>query len=257
MSPDSLYSKGVRTSARRQFSSSLDDLDMLSPIGSADVPTRLNNNAYQDPMLQATPQQKGTSELAQAMPKLNVYEPADEADSSVVIANPASDLIHHTAATDQQATSSPGPAYDMVHSVEPSEQQDLAERDPAMYKHLVGHDDTNNVQLVSMRATSHIQSGSPVVFPHGGSHSMNPIHYAAASGDKKALNEIVSALPFSQGSVEMVLGSGRMCQREGVDLPRDSEGRTALIHSVHGGHADCVKLLVEAGADLNAVTNGQ
>ena len=220
-SPDPLYSKVAGTSTKRQFSS-LDDLAMLE---SADVPTRLNT-----------------------------YEPAEQADSSVVIANPASDLLPHAA---QQASSSPDPRYETVHSVEPAEQQDLTEQGPAKYERLKGHDDTDNVQLVSMRSASHPLGGSPVALPHGGSHGMHPIHYAAASGDKKALAEILSALPVSQDSAEMVPGFDRTCWREGVDSPRDSEGRTALMHSVHGGHADCVKLLVEAGADLNAVTNGE
>lgn len=47
----------------------------------------------------------------------------------------------------------------------------------------------------------------------------------------------------------------RLCWREGVDAV-DEERRTPLIHAVHGSHYDCVLMLIEAGANLNAIAAG-
>ena len=217
---------------------------------------RLGNTADQALSTQATPEKRYIPELLAAMPKLDCYEPIDDVDSSIVIANPTTGRPTDHDATPPRASPPPDPLYEVVHSTELDEEQDLAELDPALYKNLKKHNDTGNVQLVSMRATSDLPGGSTMAFPQGASHSMHPIHYAAANGNKKELEEILSALPISQDPVEMVLGTDRMCRREGVDLPRDSEGRTALMHAVHNGHVDCVKVLVEAGADLDAITNG-
>ncbi len=37
--------------------------------------------------------------------------------------------------------------------------------------------------------------------------------------------------------------------------PRDSDGRTALVHAALGGHLEVVQVLIDSGADLNARTN--
>ena len=46
-----------------------------------------------------------------------------------------------------------------------------------------------------------------------------------------------------------------MCVRQGMD-ERDGEGRTALMHAVHNNHTQCVKLLAEHGATVNATVDG-
>ena len=126
----------------------------------------------------------------------------------------------------------------------------------AMYKGLKKHDDNGNVQLVSMKGISYLSESQSMNFPLGSSADMQPIHYAAASGNKKALLEILSVLPITQDAVELVLGTERMCKREGVDVC-DSEGRTPLMHAVHSNQIQCVKILAEAGANVNADANGK
>jgi ankyrin repeat protein len=63
-----------------------------------------------------------------------------------------------------------------------------------------------------------------------------PIHYAAMNGNKKELSSVIEAMKTSGGSLDA----------------KDSDGRTALMHAVHGEHFSCVRLLVNQGADINA-----
>ena len=125
----------------------------------------------------------------------------------------------------------------------------------AVYKGLRKHEQDGNIHLIAIRGISDLPESANLNFNHGGSPGMLPIHYAAGSGDKKALKAILSALPLRQDPVEHVRGSRRLCWREGVDEV-DEEKRTALMHAVHGNHFDCVTLLVEAGANISAVAAG-
>jgi ankyrin repeat protein len=117
--------------------------------------------------------------------------------------------------------------------------------DPRVYKDLHKHQDNGNVQLLSVQENnvSMIDRGSR-------GNETTPLHLAAAKGDKKQLEEILSTLPIIQDSVESILGRSKLCYREGVDV-KDNYGRTALIYAVHHGHIDCVSLLAEAGGNVN------
>lgn len=106
-----------------------------------------------------------------------------------------------------------------------------------------------NVQLISMKPVSDTEviPASAQSFPAGSSYDMQPIHYMASTGDRKKLAQILSQLS-SEGDDQAGTGS---C----VDV-RDSEGRTALMHAIHNEHFACVKLLMDAGADVDIVSNG-
>ncbi|KAL5460565.1 hypothetical protein EMCRGX_G034017 [Ephydatia muelleri] len=112
------------------------------------------------------------------------------------------------------------------------------------------HKDNGSVQLLSVRGVSDLPEGSSLYFPVGASADMVSIHYAAATGNKGALEGFLSSLPVLQDPVEMVLGSDKLCRLEGVDVG-DSEGRTPLMHAAHGNHLQCVQLLVGVGASVN------
>ena len=106
-----------------------------------------------------------------------------------------------------------------------------------------------NVQLISMKPVSDIEviPASAQSFPAGSSYDMQPIHYMASTGDRKKLTQLLTQLS-SDGEDQAGTGS---C----VDM-RDSEGRTALMHAIHNEHFACVKLLMDAGADVDIVSNG-
>ena len=125
---------------------------------------------------------------------------------------------------------------------------------PTLYKGVNKHVDNGSVRLVSVQGAHQPQTTRAILIDTGSSN-MQPIHYAAAKGDKKELAEILSQLPIIQDPVERVLGSDKFCQREGVDV-KDGEGRTALMHAVHFDHPDCVHLLADAGANINLESTG-
>ena len=118
------------------------------------------------------------------------------------------------------------------------------------------HKDNGSVQLLSVRGVSDLPEGSSLYFPVGASADMVSIHYAAATGNKGALEGFLSSLPVLQDPVEMVLGSDKLCRLEGVDVG-DSEGRTPLMHAAHGNHLQCVQLLVGVGASVNTTAKGE
>ena len=192
------------------------------------------------------------------MPKLETYEPQQALDTSTVYSNPdvgssESDL----SSTNQNASNishddhmlPPDPLYEAVDA------PDVPPYSAALYKGLKRHDDAqNNVQLVSIKGNAQPENKA-TTFPSGSSSDMLPLHYAAATGNKKALAELLSSLPITQDPVERVLGTEKMCKREGVDV-FDSEGRTPLMHAVHNDQKQCVKLLAEAGANINIESNG-
>ena len=116
--------------------------------------------------------------------------------------------------------------------------------------------DNGSVQLLSVRGVSdHLPESRSMYFPVGASADMASTHYAAATGNKEALEVCLSTLRVLQDPVEMVLGSDRLCRLEGVDAG-DSEGRTPLMHAAHGNHLQCVQLLVGVGANVNTTAKG-
>ena len=198
-----------------------------------------------------------------AVPSLDAYEPQPQLDSSIVVTNPATAELGLDVATTNQELgvvshdhTACDPNYEQVDSGRHLEAS-LPQVDPALYKGLKKHDDqSRNVHLVSVKGTGHLLETPLVNFPPSSSADMHPLHYAAAVGNKKKLTELISVLPITQDPVEMVLGTEKMCKREGVDV-RDSEGRTPLMHAVHQDQIHCVKLLAEAGANVNSAANGE
>jgi len=106
-----------------------------------------------------------------------------------------------------------------------------------------------NVQLVSMKPVSDVKvvPASAQSFPAHSSYDMQPIHYMASVGDKKKLAQILSQLDNSDDDQAGTRGN--------VDM-RDSEGRTPLMHAIHNEHFACAKMLMDAGADVDIISNG-
>ena len=219
--------------------------------------------------LQSTDTQTSTSqgynapEFITAMPTFDSYEPQPELDSSIVVTNQTAADLDIATTNQELSTVSHDWSYDPNYEEVDSGNQEallevqLPEYNPALYKGLKKHDDqARNVHLVSVKGTGHLPEELPMNFPPSSSTDMHPLHYAAATGNKKALNELLSILPITQDPVEMVLGTEKMCKRDGVDI-RDSEGRTPLMHAVHQDHVHCVKLLAEAGANVNSTADGE
>ena len=213
----------------------------------------------------STPGGYGAPEQITVMPSLEAYEPQPQLDSSIVVTNPAvagSDTSGSPTNQELAAVSHDQPVHDPNYDeVDSSNQEALLEANlpqynPAMYKGLKKHDEqARNVHLVSVKGTGTLPEYQSVNFPPSSSADMHPLHYAAATGNKKTLSELLSVLPITQDPVEMVLGTEKMCKRDGIDI-RDSEGRTPLMHAVHQDHIHCVKLLAEAGANVNSTANG-
>ncbi len=210
------------------------------------------------------PLQSTDTQTITAMPTLGAYEPQPKLDSSIVVINQAATELDTAPSTNQElSTVSRDQSYDPNYEeVDSGNQEALLEvqmpqYNPALYKGLKKHDNqARNVHLVSVKGTGQLPQEQPVNFPPSSSADMHPLHYAAATGNKKSLNEQLSILPITQDPVEMVLGTEKMCKREGVDI-RDSEGRTPLMHAVHQDHIHCVKVLAEAGANVNSTADGE
>ena len=186
------------------------------------------------------------SDLITELPQLETFEPP-ATDSSLVMEN----RNVHTSSPDHTHTDEH--AYEMVDAPG-QEVPDMPVYSAAVYKELKKHQGTDNVHLVSVKGT--VPNSQLSSFPEGRSTDLSPLHYAAAGGDKKELSRLLSNLPVIQDPVEMVLGSERMCGREGVEVG-DSEGRTPLMHAVHNNHLHSVKMLAEVGANVNAVASGE
>lgn len=198
------------------------------------------------------------------MPALDSYEPEPMLDTSIVISNSGTtqqpEPLQTSQVLENDYTTTPDPLYSTVEEVDTSERSvaEMAAYNPALLKQLRKHDDRGNVQLVSIKETGKpTTSGTTVMsFPENSSADMHALHYAAASGDKKALAENISALPMSQDTVEMVLGSEKLVRREGIDVA-DSEGRSPLMHAVHNNQLHAVKVLAENGANVNVIAAGE
>lgn len=194
------------------------------------------------------------------MPSLDAYEPAPLEDSIVIPNRDAAEPLHVSGVLENDYTATPDPVYSTVEEVDTSEVSDVGmaprEYNPALLKQLKKHDDKKgNVQLVSIKGTGGTTAVATMSFPAGSSADMHTLHYAAANGDKKLLAENIAALPVSQDTVEMVLGSEKLVKRDGIDVP-DSEGRSPLMHAVHNNHLQAVKTLAENGANVNATAAG-
>ena len=201
------------------------------------------------------------SDPVSLMPSLDAYEPEPLLETSVVIPNRGTaEPLKTSQVLENDYTTTPDPMYSTVEEVDASaaSQGEMVDYDPALLKQLKKHDDKKgNVHLVSIKGTGGaITSSATMNFPQGSSTNMHALHYAASNGDKKLLAEHISALPVSQDTVEMVLGSEKLVKREGIDVA-DSEGRSPLMHAVHNNHLHAVKMLAENGANVNAMAAGE
>ena len=210
--------------------------------------------------------EKKTQNVLPVVPMLETYEPEPPLDTSIVIPNQGTsslmEPLHTSQVLENDYTMTPDPLYSTVEEVDSTSQSPSAQSraetaayNAALLKQLKKHDDKGTVQLVSIKGIGSISNEETVNFPQGSSADMHALHYAAASGDKKVLAEQISALPLSQDTVEMVLGSEKLFRREGIDVV-DSEGRTPLMHAVHNGKLHAVKMLAESGANVNMTANG-
>ncbi|XP_065884108.1 ankyrin repeat, PH and SEC7 domain containing protein secG-like [Dysidea avara] len=102
------------------------------------------------------------------------------------------------------------------------------------------------IQLISIKPVSDTAVVPDHSFPVGSSYDMQPIHYMASTGDQKKLAQLISELNPDGDDQARVRGS--------IDV-RDSEGRTPLMHAIHNEHFTCVKMLIDAGADIDIVSN--
>ncbi len=182
------------------------------------------------------PQEAQVSDLIERLPMLDTHDPEPTNEASLIVENEYSRDDDH--------------AYEVIDGPN-LDAPDMPVYSASVYKELKKHQDTGNVQLISVKGTvSKAKS-----FPEGSSSNLSPLHYAAASGDKKELGRLLSVLPVIQDAVEMVLGTTKMCGREGLEVC-DSEGRTPIMHAVHNNHLDNVKMLAEIGANVNALALG-
>ena len=224
-------------------------------------PRRLTENETFTSKLGSATQPAGT--ITTVLPCLDTYEPQPKLDTSIVVTNPTA-TESEAGPTGQglpQDRPSHDPDYEDIDSGYKDEailEANLPQYNPALYKGLKKHDNQErNVHLVSLKGTGQLSENEPTVnFPPSSSADMHPLHYAAATGNKKKLTELISILPITQDPVEMILGTEKMCKRDGIDV-RDSEGRTPLMHAVHQDHIHCVKVLAEVGANVNSAANGK
>lgn len=85
----------------------------------------------------------------------------------------------------------------------------------------------NSTPSIARRADSDLT-------PEGVAEDINPLHYAAAMGDKKTLAALL--------------------QQKGSDAnSRDAYARTALVYAVVSGKQACAEALIKSGTDVNAV----
>ena len=135
------------------------------------------------------------------------------------------------------------------HMIPEEPEAAMATHDAKTYNQLHKPAPQQNVQLLSMKPVSDIEAvaTSAQSFPAGSSYDMQPMHYLASGGDKKKLAQLLAQLSSDGDDQAGTMGS--------VDV-RDSEGRTPLMHAIHNEHFACVKLLMDAGADVDIVTNG-
>ena len=194
------------------------------------------------------------------VPTLEAYEPEPPLETSIVISNRETmspEPLHISEVMENDYTTTPDPLYSTVEEVDAYQPSEDA-YNPALVKQLKKHDDRGTVQLLSIKGLQEkdLPTSETMSFPQGSSADMHPLHYAAANGNKKALAEIISVLPILQDTVEMVLGTENLVKREGIDVV-DSEGRTPLMHAVHNDHLQAVKMLAEAGANVNQPASGE
>ena len=172
------------------------------------------------------------------MPPLERYEQC-VADKSLVISN-------HSRIETGLYLEAPPP----VPPYKPAEESEVAIYEEVGTQAMMSSTkEADNVQLMSIRGMSEFLQS-----PTGAPVEMKAIHSAAANGNKRALREILSQLPIRHTAA--VGTSDYTCALQGID-ERDGKGRTALMHAVHNNHTQCVQLLVENGANTNAVSYGR
>lgn len=191
-------------------------------------------------------------------PTLNDYEPEPSLDTSVVISNGgtrASPKPLHTSNVKQYYyTKTPYPLYSTIEQVRVRSDLEMTDvgittHNSSLLKQLNKRDSMGSVQLISVKRKTGTTSDT-VKFPKGTSTNVLAFHYAAASGDKKTLTQIISTLPVSWDTIESAMGTETLFRREGMDVA-DSEGRTPLMYVAHNNQLQAVKMLVESGAKVN------
>jgi len=192
----------------------------------------------------------------------NEYDPEPTLEGSMIISNANAESSPEPCSPVAEANETSGmtsidPLYSTIEDVEgkPDDNTDFpgVPYSSALIKQLKKHNNKGNVQLISVKGKIGSLSGAER-FPRGSSVNMIDFHYAAASGDKKALERIILSLPVSQDSIERVMGTENLMHREEIDI-EDSEGRTPLMHGVHNNKLEAVKMLVESGANVNRLAS--
>ena len=205
------------------------------------------NNQYNPP---ETIEPMNDSQQVKIIPQLESYEP-DPLDTSLVIAN-GSTIESTSSEEGTAAPDSPPP----VPTYNPGEQEMVIYEEVDTPEATSIVNDNLRKHLGDMHATSsNVCQYQSLTFPERRLANMKSIHYAAADGNKKSLAVIILQLPRTVIAPERLMEREWMCKRQGID-ERDSEGRTALMHAVQNHHTQCVKILVESGANVNAVANG-
>ena len=95
-------------------------------------------------------------------------------------------------------------------------------------------------ELLKFRADTSIQ----------GKDGFTALMHAAKTGDVNCLRALLDGgadpnIPNYDDGADRIIRIG------GRDIQGDSRGTTAIIYAAHNGKADCVKKLIEAGADVN------
>lgn len=83
------------------------------------------------------------------------------------------------------------------------------------------------------------RASSAILTPDDVAEDINPLHYAAAMGDKKTLVYLLQQHSDPRNSA----------------TSRDAYGRTALVYAVVSGKQSCAEILLKSGADVNATDN--
>lgn len=83
------------------------------------------------------------------------------------------------------------------------------------------------------------RASSAILTPDDVAEDINPLHYAAAMGDKKTLVYLLQQNSDPRNSATSL----------------DAYGRTALVYAVVSGKQSCAEILLKSGADVNATDN--
>jgi ankyrin repeat protein len=89
------------------------------------------------------------------------------------------------------------------------------------------------------KTSSATAAGSDLLTPDDVAEDINPLHYAAAMGDKKTLAALLLKKSDPRNSPSSL----------------DVYGRTALVYAVVSGKQACAEILLKSGTDVSAVDN--